>query len=142
MPLYKRCSRCGARILVGATCACMPQWEAMRQRDYDIHRRNKKSRNFYNSGEWRAARQQALLLDEGIDVYLYMTKGQIAIADVVHHIIPLSDDWNKRTDVNNLMSLHHTTHGELEKMYKADKREMVRKLQQMLREYRAKMSGG
>lgn len=57
-------------------------------------------------------------------------------ADTVHHIIPLRDDWNKRNDPDNLMSLNHDTHSKIEQLYKADKEKMQIELQEMLTEYR------
>lgn len=60
-------------------------------------------------------------------------------ADTVHHIIPLKDNWEKRNDVDNLMSLHHDTHSMIEQMYKQDKDKTVNQLQEMLREYRGKL---
>ena len=82
------------------------------------------------------ARQQALDLDDGIDVYLYMTSGEIKAADTVHHITPLKEDWDRRLDLENLMSLHHDTHSMIEVEYKKNKPEMIEKLRKMLRDYR------
>lgn len=75
-------------------------------------------------------------LDQYIDVYMYMTEGVMIRADTVHHIIPLRDDWNKRNDPDNLMSLNHDTHSKIEQLYKADKEKMQIELQEMLTEYR------
>lgn len=75
-------------------------------------------------------------IDDGIDVYVYMTTGEIVLADTVHHIIPLRDDWEKRLDETNLMSLNHDTHSIIEQQYKKNKPEMIKKLQKMLTEYR------
>lgn len=74
--------------------------------------------------------------DEGMDVYLFMTEGKLVPADTVHHIIPLQDDWQKRMDINNLMSLSHETHSMIEQMYKKEKTGTQKKLQKMLSEYR------
>ena len=115
MPIYKRCSRCGKRIPSGSKCSCRKE----RHREYDRYSRDKKSKEFYDSGEWMRARQQALDLDDGIDVYLYMTSGEIKAADTVHH-----------------MSLHHDTHSMIERDYKKNKSEMVEKLGKILRDYR------
>ena len=74
--------------------------------------------------------------DQRIDVYLYMTKGEIKNADTVHHIIPLRDEWEKRNDLDNLMSLNHETHSMIEQMYKKSKRKVQDELVEMLREFR------
>ena len=50
-----------------------------------------------------------------------MTEGIIVAADTVHHIIPLKDDWNKRIDIDNMISLSGDTHSMIEQEYKKDK---------------------
>lgn len=137
MPLYKRCIRCGKRIPSGSSCTCVKA----RHKEYDRYSRDRKSKQFYDSNEWRLIRSAAIEADGGIDVYIFMTEGKIEVADTVHHIIPLQDDWGKRIDINNLMSLSHDTHSMIEQMYKKDKAEMEKKLQKMLLEYRGKKGG-
>lgn len=132
MPIYKRCSRCGKRLPSGTSCECLKK----RHREYDRYSRDKKSKDFYNSQAWLKKRTDVMDIDGGIDVYLYMTTGEIVLADTVHHIIPLKDDWGKRLDEDNLMSLNHDTHSIIEQQYKKNKPEMIKKLQKMLTEYR------
>lgn len=132
MPIYKRCSRCGKRIQSGSRCPCQKE----RHREYDRYSRDNKSKKFYDSVEWQRSRENVLELDQYIDVYMYMTEGVMIRADTVHHIIPLRDDWNKRNDPDNLMSLNHDTHSKIEQLYKADKEKMQIELQEMLTEYR------
>ena len=132
MPIYKRCSRCGRRIPAGTKCVC----QKVRHKEYDRYRRDKKSKGFYDSRECEIARDTALEADGGIDVYVYMTTGEIRGADTVHHIIPLKDDWEQRADVDNLMSLHHDTHSEIEQMYRRDKAGTIKKIQGMLEQFR------
>lgn len=138
MPIYRRCGRCGKRIQAGSRCPCLKD----RHKEYDRFSRDKKSKAFYDSGEWQKARQDALDADDGIDVYVYMTKGEIIAADDVHHIIPLRDDWSRRNDIENLISLSHETHAEIEQAYKANKQEIQSILQKMLKEYRRTGPGG
>lgn len=138
MPIYKRCSRCGARLPAGSRCECVKQ----RHKEYDRYGRDRKSRAFYNSSAWEHARSEALAADEGLDVYLYMTEGIVMLADTVHHIIPLQDEWEKRNDISNLMSLSGETHSMIEQMYKKDKYGMEKKLHEMLLRYRSMVRGG
>lgn len=138
MPIYKRCSRCGKRIPSGSICPCVKR----RHREYDRYSRDQRSRSFYNSKEWEMGRAAALDADGGIDVYLYMTDGIIVVADTVHHIIPIRDDWSKKLDVDNMMSLSSDTHSMIEQMYKKNKGEMIRKLQEILKEYRGLREDG
>lgn len=132
MPIYKRCSRCGARIPTGSICRC----NSIRHKEYDRFSRDAKSKAFYNSKEWREAQRFVLETDGGIDVYAYMTTGQIIAADTVHHIIPLRDDWSKRIEISNLISLSGATHGRIEKAYHTDKSRMIRELKEMVETYR------
>ena len=134
MPLYKRCSRCGQRIPSGSTCPCIKA----RHKEYDRYSRDRKSKQFYGSRQWLLIRSAAMAADDGIDVYLFMTEGMLVPADTVHHIIPLQDDWQKRMDINNLMSLSNGTHSMIEQMYKKDKPGTQKKLQKMLLEYRSR----
>ena len=97
---------------------------------------------FYNSAEWSRVRQRVLDLDK-IDVYLYMTQGRVVPADTVHHIVPLKSDWNKRLDINNLMSLHHDTHSTLEREYASrGEKSMVYTLYIFLRKFREMVKTG
>lgn len=132
MPLYKRCGRCGQRIPEGTRCKCYTQ----RYKEYDRLSRDKKSKQFYDSKEWMTAKSNALDADDGIDVYMYMMQGEIVRADTVHHIIPLRDDWSRRTDINNLMSLSHDSHSLIHQLYKKDKQGMQQKLSAMVNDYR------
>lgn len=132
MPIYKRCSRCGSRIPAGTKCPCKDN----RHRDYDRFSRDQKSKKFYDSKEWRETKERVLSLD-GMDVYEYMTSGRIIAADTVHHIVPLRDDWAKRCDVENLMSLSHGTHSMIEREYSRDKPGMIQKLTSMIKKFRS-----
>ena len=75
-------------------------------------------------------------------MYMFMTEDIVIAADMVHHIVPLKDDWNKRIDIDNMMSLSSDTHSTIEQMYKKNKSEMIRKLQEMLKEYRGQREDG
>ena len=138
MPIYKRCSRCGRRLPEGAVCSCIKQ----RHREYDKYSRDRRSKQFYSSKEWEQSRNAAMQKDQGIDVYTYMTRGEIMQADTAHHIIPLKDNWEKRCDISNLMSLNHDTHSMIEQMYKKDKSGMQSQLREMLKKYRDGIKGG
>ena len=138
MPLYKRCSRCGKRIPSGTACPCI----RARHKEYDRYSRDKKSKQYYDSREWEKARASALDADEHIDVYLFMTEGRIEIADSVHHIIPLKEAWEERTSLGNLISLNHDTHSMIEQMYKKNRAETQKLLQDMIEEYRSRTGEG
>lgn len=133
MPIYKRCSRCGKRIEAGTTCQCLMD----RHKEYDKYSRDRRSKQYYNSREWEAVREHVLQLDEGIDVYVYMTQGIVIRADTVHHIVPLRENWSLRNNVNNLISLNHDTHSMIEQQYRKNKNEMQEELKAMVQHYRS-----
>lgn len=122
----------------GAECQC----NKLRHHDYDKYGRDRKSKKYYDSREWQQIRETVLEMDQRYDVYQYMTKGIVMIADTVHHIIPLKDDWNKRNDIDNLMSLNHDTHSMIEAMYRKNKDEMQETLKEMLTRYRELVQQG
>lgn len=132
MPIYKRCIRCHKRIPSGTKCECLKQ----RHKVYDLCYRDTKSADFYHSKEWELTRETVLTLDKGVDVYLYMTTGEVTLADTVHHIDPLKDNWDRRCDIDNLISLSNETHSMIEQLYKKDKDGTMKMLYEMLRRYR------
>lgn len=135
MPIYKRCTRCGKRLLSGTNCECQKK----RHKEYDRYSRDRNAKAFYGSRLWEKTREEVLELDGGIDVYLFMTEGIIAAADTVHHIVPLRDDWARRADKENLMSLSHDTHSMIEQKYKENKDQIMEELKEMLAKYREEM---
>ncbi len=135
MPIYKRCSRCGNRLSSGTKCPCLKE----RHKEYDKYYRDKKADAFYHSKEWELTRIRVLALDKGIDVYIYMTTGEVVLADAVHHIEPLKDNWDRRCDLDNLISLSSDTHSMIEALYKKDKQGTMVMLYDMLRRYRNEM---
>lgn len=135
--LYKRCQNCGRRVPINEVCPCVKARSRERHKAYDSEGRDRESKAFYNSIAWQRTRERVLAIDGGIDVYLYMTKGIIKAADTIHHIVPLKDDYSKRLDTDNLMSLNHGTHSEIESMYDYyGKKAMEKKLSRMLKTYR------
>lgn len=137
MPIYRRCGRCGARILSGTTCPCMKDANRERYRIYDKTQRDAKSKQFYNSAAWLRERRHVIEdLDDGMDVYAYVVHGRIVPADTVHHIIPLRDDWKLRLSDHNLMSVSSASHAEIEALYKQSKQAAVAMLQKIVRTHR------
>lgn len=138
MPIYRRCGRCGRRIQAGSRCPCLKE----RHKEYDKFSRDKRSKTFYDSKEWEQARRDTLELDGYIDVYVFVKTGKMIVANEVHHINPLRDVWEKRCDTNNLISLSHESHSEIEQMYRKNKEETQKMLSEMIRIYRAEADGG
>lgn len=150
LALLKYCNRNGCNKLVPQGvryCAAHTTTKTAenkeRHKEYDAHCRNRTAKAFYNSGEWRAARARALARDTSIDIYLYIAEGRIVAADTVHHIIELSEDYSKRCDLDNLISISEATHSMISKAYKdATKKEtMQQTLRECIQEYKRRLVG-
>lgn len=76
---------------------------------YDKYKRDKKTEEFYKSGEWIIVRQQALIRDKGLCQECLKNK-MISIATEVDHIIPIKVRWDLRLKLDNLRSLCHKCH--------------------------------
>lgn len=87
---------------------------------------------FYNSKEWQRAREKALMRDRCIDVWHYLITGEIKAGNIVHHIESLSDNFDKRADISNLVTLSSESHGLIEDAYKDP--DLKVRIQKMLRE--------
>lgn len=80
--------------------------------------------------------QQKIINRDQIDVYLYMTQKRVVPCSVVHHIVPLKEDWSRRLDPMNLIGLCHDTHTEIERMYTMQgSKIMAERLTRILHEY-------
>lgn len=115
-----------------------------RHREYDAHCRNKKSKAFYSSAVWQATRARVLARDTNIDIYLYITCGKVVPADTVHHIVELSEDWSKRCDLDNLISISNTTHSTISRLYKdkAQRATIQQTLRECIHEYQQRVIHG
>lgn len=151
MALMKYCNRNGCNKLVPqgvGYCAAhtidKTAQNKERHKEYDSHCRNQTAKTFYNSGEWRAARARALARDTGIDIYLYITEGVVVPADMVHHIMELKEDYSKRCDIENLISVSERTHKTvIDEAYKDEikKAKMQQTLRECIQEYKRRVAG-
>ena len=141
MALMKFCNRSGCNKLVPQGvlyCEAHTHSKAERHKEYDKNCRNQTSKAFYNSREWKLARAIALARDTGIDIYLYITTGKVVPADMVHHITELTEDYSKRCDLDNLISVSSKTHKTvIDQAYKnkAKKVQMQTVLRECIEEY-------
>lgn len=131
MPIYKRCSRCGKRIPSGTTCECIKifqrQQKKERDRDYDKNRRNKQRGRFYKTKAWELTRDDSRAKYIGIDIYAYYHEGILVASDMVHHIEPVSEAWEKRLDSDNLIPLTDKNHAYIHKEMKQGREEEIKK---------------
>lgn len=151
MAYMKYCNRCGCNQKVPQGVAyckkhTITQAEKNRERhkEYDTHCRDRTAKGFYNSDAWKVARAAALARDNGIDIYLYIVEGVIVPANMVHHIVELKEDYSKRCDVDNLISVSDHTHKTvIDKAYKDDisRAQMQHTLRECIARYRQQTGG-
>lgn len=150
MALLKYCNRNGCNKLVPqgvryckAHTVNKTAENRERHKEYDAHCRNQTAKAFYNSSEWKATRARVLARDTGIDIYLYITEGRVVPADTVHHIVELMEDYSKRCDLDNLISISEATHSMISKAYKDEikKAQMQQTLRECISEYKKKACG-
>lgn len=80
-----------------------------RHKHYNKYKRDEQSQKFYNSREWKRTRLTRLQKDKYLCIRC-KEDNKITHADMVDHIIPISVDWSKRLDVDNLQSLCNKCH--------------------------------
>lgn len=132
--MYVRCSRCGRRRASGTQCDCIKKV----RREYDTKYRNKEADRFYHSKRWIDTRNRVMDIYDSIDVFLFVTEHKIVIADVVHHIVPLSDDKTLALVESNLIPVSSSTHNMIHNAYDKDdetKKEMQEKLREVMQLY-------
>lgn len=113
--------------------------ESIRQKHYDMnvrYKRDKKYADFYRSKEWENLRNYILSVYNGIDVYAYYVDKEIVIANTVHHIEELKENWSKRFDIYNLFPISEGNHSRIHKLYLKDKKGTQKLLRELLERYR------
>lgn len=103
--IYTICGGCGREIPKGEKCTvCSKE----RYKTYNKYKRNSESARFYNSLEWKRLRDYVYKKFNHLCLMCLIDDSKINKADTIHHIIPISDDWNKRLVLDNLIPLCHT----------------------------------
>lgn len=126
MGLKKICPRCGKIIDSSKSycdrCSIVKQKNLKKNRKhYDIVKRDKETYELYHSKEWKKIRDIIFVKYKYLDLYEYVINNRIVMANTVHHIIELKEDWNKRLDDNNLIPISEATHNRIHKLYDKDK---------------------
>lgn len=110
MALYTTCCNCGTRIPYRTKRCdkCHSEWQKIREqhRDKDIKR-------FRNSKWWKKKAKQ-VMKESHYQCQLCKYNGIVKVADEVHHIIPLSVDFEKRLDDDNLIALCESCHDDVD----------------------------
>lgn len=76
---------------------------------------------FYHSKEWRKVRREVLLRDKK-ECQVCRNFGKVTLDNLlVHHIYILEYYYNKRLDVDNLVTVCHSCHELIHNRYKVNK---------------------
>ncbi|MGJ9381521.1 HNH endonuclease [Salipaludibacillus sp. CF4.18] len=110
----KTCNKIGCSSLTkGKYCDEHEEHEGITKaesnKQYDMYARDQKSRQFYNSSEWKAVRNVARARVNNL-CEICLNEDVITVADVADHIIPIKVNWNKRLELSNIQMCCHFHH--------------------------------
>lgn len=116
--MLKACQYCGR--IHDKKFECSAKARTMQERDAVQRERNSRIRKFRDSAEWQHMRKAIRSRDIGLCLIcrdelerLGIRSGAL-IGTEVHHIEPLTDDFEKRMDEDNLITLCRQHHEEAE----------------------------
>lgn len=136
--LYNLCNRCQTKVeypsRICDTCKAEKE-EEQKQRSKEKNKKYNKARHerekemnsyrlFYNTREWRLKREEIHRRDGVCKVCEALYKFQPI--DDIHHIIPISKDYSKRLDNDNLVGVCDKCHKHIHK-YGLDSRDKLEK---------------
>lgn len=106
--IIKYCSKCGKQMSYNghSICeGCMKKYSKKYQdRLYNKTKRNKQRDRFYHSKAWKELSQYILVKAK----FICADCGRLATE--VHHEIPVSENWERRLDPNNITPLCTSCH--------------------------------
>ena len=111
--IYKRCSRCGARVPSGTTCSCKKK----NIREYSKATGVKKE---YHTQRWKNLRQYVMIKYNNLDIYMLYKYGRVVSADTVHHIELSQDRPDLFYSDQNLIPLSRSAHTEVHERYRKE----------------------
>lgn len=91
--------------------------------------------SFYKTSKWCKLSKFVRSKYGGLDLYELIVNKRFVKAKVVHHIVPVKDDYAKRFDLDNLIPVSARTHRMIESVYAKslkDKENMQRLLFSLL----------
>lgn len=124
MAILKMCNRCNKVLAYSKVCECYARYQ-----QYDVDRQDKHS--FYKTKEWNAIRKKVIYLCNSIDIYSYYNDNKIEYGRTVHHIVPITEDWSKRLDIDNLIYLTESNHRKIHERMNQRKEEVEKELREL-----------
>lgn len=126
--MLMRICKCGRRVKQGEKCPC----QKSRHKLYDETRRDDSKREFYHSVQWRKIAQTIKARAKGLDEY-QLAKGVLEVGSTVHHIYPIEERPDLKTNLSNLIFVSAKTHNQIHAEYSKGEQEK-RELQKTLLE--------
>lgn len=108
----RNCNKIGCAELTRDTYCEQHKQEPHRY--YDQYVRDPQYDRFYKSAQWKKKREQVLRRD-GYLCQQCLNQERYQQADMVHHIVEVKDNWSKRLELSNLVSLCHSCHNKIHK---------------------------
>lgn len=105
---------------------------------YDSNRKDSKEWNFYKTPEWEWFRDNILDIYNHLDLYAYYVEHRIEVANTIHHIIEIREEWDRRLDEDNVFPLNEGRHKKIHNMYKKDKEGTQRLLRELIEKFKRK----
>ena len=103
---------------------CETKYQKQKKVDYKYYNNNlrdKTTQSFYNSPEWKQVKKTVHIRDKGLCT-MCLSDNKISYAEVVHHIEPLKENYDKRLSPDNLICLCNKHHAQVHAVY--DKNEL------------------
>lgn len=125
MALMKICSRCGKKVPYDSECKCMVQARKDNYKEYRKRRKDTKEQSFYNSVAWKRVAKYIGIKYNNCCLMCLMLDNKVESYKLIHHIIELKVDWEKRLSIDNLIPLCTEHHNQLHSNYDNKKIEML-----------------
>ena len=113
-PPQKKCLHPSCRILIPFTERHCEKHNANKEYNRTRAKRDPEYVKFYKSKAWRGARKNALIRDDYLCVSC-MANELYTTAQLVHHKVEVRNDYEKRLDPENLVSLCESCHQKIHK---------------------------
>lgn len=107
----KYCDKCKSEL---------SEKKSARNKHYDKYCRDYEIKAFYNSTAWRKVASLVKIRSSGLCSLCYHN-GDNSKGSMIHHIIPIRDDWSKRLDTSNCIMLCDKCHNKVHSAYNKGK---------------------
>lgn len=154
MPISFMCPNCGKPIQVGRKCECMKRTietrtiyrpQRVKPSGDNLNGASYGSDPMYHSALWKRLCSEVIARYNHMDIYSWYVYGRIEPGEIVHHIVPIKDDYDKRFEINNLIYLTRENHAIIHQAYsqsEEQKTEMQQKLISLVKKWSEEKSCG